>query len=444
MLAGLAVQTLASALDPLDQITATRTSSVPELYTAWSGRWLLVGDGEIHLDAGGLLGCFYGEDVRGRTWASSSAALLEKAIAAESPLAPDPRRLRYERGLNWYPPPRARQARIRRLLPSQTLDLREGSVRARSLLPPIDPRRGYDQTLETLGDALVVALQRLPRDRDPVWLSLSAGLDSRTVLAAAAKSSVAFALFTYVGARTPPADRLIPPRLARELGHDLTLLRRGRRGRRRMTRARMQLVIAHSGGHVAEGDAQPILHGSRDALDGVATGGWGFGVGKALNREGLPPTLDDPAQVARRIGSAFGEPEESGAVAGLREWLEWTLETPQDHLDWRDRFYIEQRLAGWQSSKEQVYDMMALERIPIINSARCYALLLEVDEPVRASLRHQRDLVERMCPRLARHPANPSVGQLGLAPVTAAMLRDDPVRALRAVGRRVTAPVRGR
>jgi hypothetical protein len=442
MLVGLAVQTLADAPDPLDDIARAPSSAVPELYPAWSGRWLLIGRGGVHLDAGGLLGCFHAADAAGRMWASSSAALLAKTIAPERPLAADTRQLHYGHGLSWYPPPRSRIDGVRRLLPSQCLDLRDGDVRPRPLLPPIHPDRGYDRTLGMLGDALVVALRRLPRTRQPLWLSLSSGLDSRVVLAAAERAEIPYAPFTYISARMTPSDRLIPPQLARALGRELAVHRGRRRRRHDAGRERLPLVMAHSAGHVSEGDAQPLLHGTRDALDGISTGGWGLGVGKAFNRGQLPRRMADPGETARRLAEAAGESEGSSAVTGLREWLEWTFRTPREHLDWRDRFYIEQRMAGWQSSKEQVYDMVALERFPVINAGRCYALLLEIDEPSRAAQRHQRDLVERLCPALAGYQANPPTRELGLARVLAVKLRDDPAGVIRTGWRRAMTPLR--
>jgi hypothetical protein len=437
VLLGLATQTRADAPSPLDQIAAARSSAVPELYADWAGRWLLVGGGGVHLDASGLLGCFYGKDASGRAWASSSPALIEDAISPACPLPRDPRPLIYERGLSWFVPPRSGLEGVRRLLPSQVLDLGEGHVRPRPLLPPIDPGRGYGRTLELLGDALVVAMQRLPPTPKPLWLLLSSGLDSRIVLAAAERAGIPFVPFTRISTRMSPGDRLIPPQLARALGRDLVVHRQTRRRRRKLRTERLPLVVAHSAGHVSEEDAQPLLHGTRDRLEGIAAGGVAFGVGKALERGKLPPYVGDPAESAGGLAELLGEQADSTGAAGLREWLEWVVRTPQDNLDWRDRFYIEQRLSGWQSSKEQVYDMVPLERFHPINSARCYALLLEIDESIRHARRHQRDLVEQLCPALAGYPWNPSARELGVTRVAAVKLRDHPAALLRLVWRRM-------
>ena len=443
-LLGLAVQTIREEPDPLEQISASSSAGVPDLLPAWTGRWLLVGNGEVHPDASGLLGCFYGADQDGRTWASSSPALLEQAIAPNHRLPTDPRRLRFEQGLSWYPPPRSRLRGVNRLLPSQRLDLRDGTARARPLLPPIDPNRDYEETLRVLADAFVTAMERLPADADPLWLALSSGLDSRIVLAAAEQAGVRYRPFTRISVRMSASDRLITPRLASALGRDLVVHRRGPIRRSAATRERLPLVMTHSAAHVSEGDAQPLLHGVRDTMKGISPGGWGFGVAKALERGRLPAHVSDPARVGRRLAEVMGEPAGSGAAEGLSEWLQWVIETPQENLDWRDRLYIEQRMAGWQSSKEQVYDLVPLERFPLVNSARCYALLLEVDEALRSVQQHQRDLVDLLCPRLAGIPANLPASELGRWRVAAVRLRDDPTAELRKVGGRAIAALRRR
>jgi hypothetical protein len=423
-LAGLAVATVGDAPDPVEQIALHPSDAVPDLRHDWAGRWLLIGNHQVHLDASGLLGCFYGVDEHGRTWGSSSPALIASAVTdGRAPAALD-RELHYDRGLSWYLPPRSRFVGISRLLPSQLLDLDNGLPRARRLLPPINPDRGYEQSLQLLADALVTAMKRLPRG-GPVWIALTSGLDSRAVLAATVRAETPFVPFTYVSARTSPGDLMIPPRLARAVDAELRLIRVRRRVQRSLARQRVGPVMTHCAGHVSRGDAEPLLHGFRDRLLGVSAGGWAFGVGKATSRD-LPSVIEDPAADAARIAARLGEPLGSTAVDELREWLQWVLETPEEHLDWRDRFYIEQRLAGWQSSKEQVHDMGPLERFPPVNAARCYGLMLEVDEAARAEQRHQVDLVRRLCPALAGFPANPSDAELGRGRVLAVTVRRNP------------------
>jgi hypothetical protein len=92
----------------------------------------------------------------------------------------------------------------------------------------------------------------------------------------------------------------------------------------------------------------------------------------------------------------------------LAEWLAWAETYPQESLDWRDRFFLEQRQAGWLSAKEQVYDLNSLERFPLLNSAKIYSLLLSIPESQRLGSLVQIELLKQLAPELLKYPFNPS------------------------------------
>lgn len=419
---GLAVESREEFADPLSQIAASASSKIASQYSGWAGRWVLIGRDTVHVDAAALLCVFYGRDRQGRTWASSSPALLQQIIAEDDSSHDNQRQLRYETGISWFPPPQSRFARVRRLLPSQILDLSTGEVRARPLLPLIDPSIDFDAALDALQRSLVTTIRRLPLDGKPLWMSLSAGADSRVVLAAAHLAGVKMTCFTRISARMSLGDRMIPPQLASALGHEHVFFRPGRA---RRPPGRLELVMNHCRRHVSEGDALPLVQGVRDSLSGISIGGQCFGVGKILGRT-LPDQLGDLQHGASAIARVLGEPIGSTAIAGIREWLEWVAQTPHANLDWRDRFYIEQRLAGWQSSKEQVYDLAVLERFPVINAARNYALLLSMPEDRRRKVKHHRELIARAVPKVADFPINPMDREFGILRAVILKTRDDP------------------
>ncbi len=408
MLLGLAVETLESQADPLIEIARTASADIPDLYASWAGRWVLIGCGEIHMDASGLLGCFYGTTSEKQTWVSSSSVLLTQILSPDAPPVVVPETLRYEAGISWFPPPYSRFVGICRLLPSQVIELKEGSIRSRSLMPPIDPSLGYDKTVELLKNSLVTAFKRLPIEKSKLWIGLTGGMDSRLVFAIAHYAGINIIPCTRVTARVKLADRLLPPKLAQELGYEHIFLQG-----HKSNSDREDLVTEHTGGHVSVGDAEPFIQSVRDSLEGIAVGGWCFEVGKALFRGLLPDTFDDAEICARQVAQLFGEPVDSIMTQKIRDWLEWVQKNPQKHLDWRDRLFIEQRLGGWQSSKEQLYDLTKIERIPIINAARNYALLLGLEESCRVNAQHQIDLLSQIAPELSKYPYNPSNSYFG-------------------------------
>ena len=369
---GLAVETLIQKESPEKEIARAESSQVHNLCESWAGRWILIGDGKLSLDASGLLGCFYGKDPEGQIWVSSSAALLSEILFSETPSIADSRNLSYERGISWYTPPLSRFACIFRLLPSQILNLISGEVQPKPLMPEIDIHRHYDDVLNQIQQILITTLQRLAKLSPDLWLGLTAGYDSRLMLALSQVAGIQVRPFTRITARMSVADRILPPKLAKACGYNHTFILNPKPYPERQI-----LAEAHTGGHVSKGDAEPFIQGIRDRLSGISFGGHGFSVASGFDKlPELPEEMINAEEGAKNIARVFQEPINSSAMAGIKTWLSWALDHPQQYLNWRDRFFIEQRQAGWLSSKEQLYDLTDLIRFPILNSAYLYSLML--------------------------------------------------------------------
>lgn len=407
-LVGRAVATIEAQADPLTAITQTSSRDVASLYQSWAGRWVLIGQGQVHLDASGLLGCFYGVDQNGEGWCSSSPSLLTSILFPEVAPKTDPKTLKYRTGISWFIPPRSRFEGIRRLLPSQVLTIRDASLQPRALMPPINPSLEYNEALELLTSCLVTGLKRLAEQENQLWLGLSAGFDSRVVLAMARYAGIDLKTFTRLTPRMSLADRILPPQLAEQSGYEHFFLKKGKRNLELQ-----HFATEHTSSHVSPGDAEPFITGVRSSLQGICLGGQCFGVGKVLYRS-FPEQISDPEETARHILHIKQEPLLSSTLTALQEWLEWVIQTPHEHLDWRDRFHIEQRLAGWQSSKEQLYDLDDVERFFLINSGRNYSLLLSLEEKRRLNSQHQVELLRRTVPQLLDYPINPNDRYFGI------------------------------
>lgn len=432
-LLGLAIATLAIDPEPSTQISRVPSSEVPDLYASWAGRWVLVGNGQVHMDASGLLGCFYGRDSHGQLWVSSSPALLAATLFPDEPPVPDIRVLQYEVGISWFTPPRSRLSGIQRLLPSQVLDLNHQDIRPRPLMPAIECGRPPEAAIALIKQSLLTAIKNLAEVSTTLWLGLTAGYDSRLMLALSHRAGVTIKPFTRISARTAVADRLLPSKLARECGYSHIVM-----GRRQYFPERRQLVLEHNANHVSEGDANPFIKGIRDGMEGISFGGHGFAVasGFALLRQ-LPDKFDDVELGAKQIAELFRESTDSSATTGLQEWLEWVKKNPQVNLDWRDRFFIEQRQAGWLSAKEQLYDLTPLERFPILNAARNYAILLGVPESQRLDSVMQAKIIGQIAPALLKYPFNPKDSELGLWPIIRGTGSDAPAYLFKKVMRKL-------
>ena len=418
ILLGLAVQTETN-IELIAQISRLSTVEVVNNYWRWAGRWLLIGNSEIHLDANGLLGCFYGRDDR-NIWVSSSPALLGQILTETK----DTRSLVYGQGISWYTPPYSGFKGIKRLLASQILNFTSGEISPRPLMPDIKSNSNYSRTIISVKDALVTALQNLGKQQQPLWLGLTAGYDSRLMLAIAKKAQINFTTFTRVAERMSVADRILPPRLAKECGIPHIFLRHKPPQEQA---ARRQLVRQHTAGNVSDGDSEPYVMGVRDSLTGISFGGHGFAIASGFHTlRQLPATFDSPRKGAEQIAQLFDEPANSSAVEGMTEWLTWVQQHPQKNLDWRDRFFLEQRQAGWLSSKEQVYDLTNLSRFPILNAACIYSLLLSIPEAKRLGSLVQVALIEQLAPELLQYPFNPPEDYFNRWLKLAVKTRDNP------------------
>ncbi|MDP9204064.1 MAG: hypothetical protein M3P12_01230 [Gemmatimonadota bacterium] len=407
-LLGTAVQSDPDAPEPLEQLADNEDTELLDVYGSWVGRWLLISDSELHLDACGLLGCFYRTIHDGSTaelWASSSPALIA-ALPGRERLERRAPRIHWGKGMEWYPPPESGVAGVSRLLPTQILLLAAGADRRVLARPPlVDVQQpSYEQTLDALQRNLVTSLCRLEARGEPMWLPLTSGFDSRLILAATKQADLPLETFTQEYPLMSTGDRRYPPLLARELGYSHTFIRPARFSRRRE-----ELFDAHCARHCVEVDRRFFAHKQWEAIPAPAQilrGAvfWAY----TMNRKFPNPVVGDLFQaISKRFRFDEFHRGSCSHFEGIAEWVDWVARTPHPGLDWRDRLFLEQSNAGWVSSIEQALDLTAYERFYVANSHVYVSTTLALSEETRRSRRHHVDLIRRMAPELQRFPFNP-------------------------------------
>ncbi|HYG28241.1 MAG TPA: hypothetical protein VD906_15225, partial [Caulobacteraceae bacterium] len=171
-----------------------------------SGRFVSIRWPYLYPDALGLLGVYFGEGL-----ITSSQGLI-----GGEPYADNPRS-----GLNWDPD--ARAPNLSRLLRDQRLHI--PTQRAEYNASGPHPSLTFAEAQSTLADALCSSLSGL-RTSGRLIVSLTAGKDSRTVLAALAASGVQFEATTWPIHRDSP-DVATARALCRYLGVRHTVLAPG-------------------------------------------------------------------------------------------------------------------------------------------------------------------------------------------------------------------------
>jgi len=418
-LLGIAVQTVAGRPDPIDEIGPDTSEAIQNLYHSWAGRWMLIGNGEVHMDCAGLLGCFYGtREVSGtdkELWLSSSPAILADVLGVDAKLS---YRIEHGYGFDWYLLPRSGIESISRLLPSQVLHFPNGKVSPRRLLAPLSRTLSYEEVLDELQTYLITAIQNVARISNQLLLPLTAGYDSRTLLTVAMHAGVPIRTFTHRHANLTFADLTLPPKIADSVGLD-HVFHEGNE----FSQERADLYDQHTAGHSVDRDRFYFAH---DYFKWCRKGdmilrGNCFEIGRGF-RERYPveeygPEMPDAEVIiekfrergfkyAGRDPADFFPPQ---LCETMEEWVAWSRSIPQEDMDWRDRLFLDQRQAGWLSSIEQSLDLVEAERFYAVNSHRFSSLILQIPEQKRLlrSPMHQIDLIRRMVPELLQFPFNP-------------------------------------
>jgi hypothetical protein len=295
---------------------------------------------------------------------------------------------------------------------SQVLHLEDRTIGKRRLFSAIDSPLPYENILERLETILITFLRRMPAKERNIWITLTGGFDSRVILAAAAKAGIPARTFTQgyrdipVASEEPPrsisiGDCVLPPKLSAAVGIKHLWIPWGRLDRRRL-----ELFDVHTFENVVDVQRHFFARGEWDFVQegDLILGGLCFEIGRCYYWKKLG---DSPVVTINAIANGYHEDPHSSLMTAMAEWIEWTMENPHEGIDWRDRFYIEQRMGGWQSAREQSMDLIPADLLHPINCHDAHALSLSVPVDLRERGQHQIDLVERMAPELMKFPVNP-------------------------------------
>jgi hypothetical protein len=399
ILIGVAIQTDASRPSPTVELS-NPPECVADLTHTWAGRWALIANGTLVTDTAGTLGCLYSDTGDGLR-ASSSVALLRTSQTEIF----DSRTLWLGVGIEWYVAPHTRYAGIRRLLPSQKLDLKTGEVSAKRLFKQV--KLTYEEALLEVEETLVTAIAALAKTSPSLWLPLTAGFDSRLILAAAVRAGVTLRCYTFWYADITLADLTFPPKLANIAGFEHVVIKPGKHDG-----GRESIFAGHTSDGWADHDTDFLCRGQWDQFNetDLILRGAGIEVGcPRAARFHFAAPLKNAWEVptVEEILKGYSQVPTRPLVRALQEWRAWTEQTPHREVDWRDRWYIEQRVGTWASSNEQAVDLSPCARVFLSSCGRYMSSMLQVPEHIRQVSSHQVELIRRMAPSLLAYPFNP-------------------------------------
>ena len=390
-------------------------STIEQLISATArlgGRWIIIaGDGErtvLFNDALGLRQVFYTvPDYQEGLWVMSQPGILawlKKLNIDDAALGfVDSYEMRKHAEYRW-PGAATAFSEIKHLLPNHYLNLSNGKCGRYWPMVPIKARGLDDGVNEAI--KILQGLMAAASSRFDLVLGMTAGYDSRIVLAASRKIHNKLSTVTVRQGRMPDThqDLVVPARLLGRLGmrHDII------RALPYMSAAfsktfKENVFLAHD--HYGP-DAEAILdYNGRKKV--VVTGS-----GAEVTREPFRNRIDANKDhySAQDLATLQWMGDNQFAIQSFQQWLDEFDESHKVHL--LDLFSWEQSHGNWLAGVQMEFDIAWRDIFTPFNCRELLVCLMSVDECYRSSPDHRlfKMLIEKMWPELLNEPINPEHG----------------------------------
>jgi hypothetical protein len=332
-------------------------------------------------------------------------------VPGAAPLPRIPWKITHETGIDWIPVPLTTREHVYKLLPGRKIAPGTGAITPVRFAAANGVTNVDDQALASTLKTIVTNWARTDfRER---FVTLTAGVDTRTILAAAKASKLDVETCTTKHPHTPSKDVVLPPRLAASVG-----LRHRFFGLRTLDpaeiAARRAIIAEHLDGATFHPTSRSFAEGSddfwHDSGRTIATGHV-FGVAKCyfwetFAKAGLAEKHPSADQVLRAFFPHQPEPLPFWREA-IGTWLESLSDPVPLQLDWRDRFYLDQRLGGWNSQVQRLPDLLDCEFFYPGNCLWVFRLLFRDAPERRQEAQAQRRAIKLLAPPLMEFPINP-------------------------------------
>jgi hypothetical protein len=381
-----------------------------------TGRWAVIYlEGEkvvIFHDPAGMRQIYYGCDGKGRLWGGSSASLVARMTGSE----PDNQHLQQmvrdgviNPGIDYFWPGDSSEfLGVRRLLPNHYLDV---TTRKASRFWPqlpihkLSEDEGIARCAATLSGAISAAAARFP-----LALSITAGLDSRLLLAASRGVTDKLSFYTCkrLAMSSISPDIRVPKKMLKDLGlnHSIIRLHRITGGPVRETLLNTFFLVNDN---VISEIAALIENPPREDKSWVTVNGNVCEIARTVYcefvRAAHKQILMTPENLAfeARMGNCRFVEEQFGA------WLENARQAIESSgINPWDLFYWEQKMGAWLGKLRTEFDL-AEEVFSPYNCRSLIVDMLGVDESLRWPPKYIffRNMISHLWPQLLKYPINP-------------------------------------
>ena len=400
LLLGYAWQALPGLKSPREVIDSfsgdEKESDILAAEETWVGRYVLIHDGTVYLDACSMFPVFYSDD-----GISSDTAWLAKARGLEEKLYHP----REGYVMNWMPGPLTQYDGIYKLLPSRIYDYKRKELRSRQLLA--QSYKGIadeEERIAVFSEYFKASLENMQKlfPGKKFLVALTGGYDSRTLFALAKYAGMDFDAYTLEYDGIYEDDISTPKTLCQkaDIRH-----RYVPRDKSRYSKEREEEYLHHTAGLIydedrlfyAYGQFQDIMEEYRDVVF-LRSSIW-ENVIEYFRRSFVD---DGPGE---DFYDWFGAREGSREKLSLEQYFAWHKEHPQDKLVASNIFLWEQREGCWLSTIESGFDLIenAITLQPV-NCRYFLTMLLEFPRNERLMKYHQAKIIRYVCPEIGDVP----------------------------------------
>lgn len=393
-LLGYAYQTDANRKTPIEELDQiANEQDIHDAIESWTGSWLLIYEDRLYMDACGTLGCFYTkEGIISRSIHCINQAMNRKDCNP---------RITHRFGLDYFPGPDTPYTDVKRLMPSQTLGIRDCSLGKRIMTPSVQGFDTDEQRIEALISAFSTMLTYIEKDyAGRIWVPLTGGYDSRTYVALLEYCNITnYTLFTMEHDNITEEDKEVPPQIAKLLGREYRYISRGLQCQRK----RYREFDAHCGRMAIDEDRNFYAYGQYPELEGgyalLRANIWEIAWGKYYK------TISSYGPELSKFKKKYVNVRRRKDIQdSLAKWFEY-IKSDEQKLPFANRFYWEQRVGCWLSSVEQSLTIMdGVDSIPLCNCNRLLSILLDFDIEKRMNKEYQVMIIEKTCPELLDIP----------------------------------------
>jgi hypothetical protein len=351
---------------PEKELSGTDFTSIEDIYFYWTGRWCLWGNDEIHTDATGMMSLYYYFN-RGKWIISPSLNLIYNVFIDDfkgfiQTMTPNG-------SIDWHPAPLTKLKGVCRAFNSQKLCIVGDYIKPyyRDVISYDFAKKNCEEKSKLLTKYMCNAVYNISKYSDrKIWLALTAGTDSRITLAALLKMNIPFSTYTFHHEAISRGDKNIPLKLADKYGFDHIIIKRAYS---KADKKLLRKYDEHTFYGIDDADRKFYGYGQYAQIpDDAITIKSVFEICRGFYYKKIRTQED----FERKIRAHYPDIDTySNYHESIDMWFKWANENT-NHMDIRDRFYMEERIGGWLSALQQSLDMFPMVQIQITN---CSAIL---------------------------------------------------------------------